>query len=146
MIWIVTANSNMCRFYHFDKHEVKIDLLKELTHPTNKLKKSDYLTSDKPGHYNTDGSGGGSYSPHTDPKTVEIDNFAREIAHELNHGRNSNAYNHLIIITAPHMNGLIFKHLNKHVKTLVTQEIQKDVMSLAHHELLSFLKENDNKS
>lgn len=142
MIWIITANSNMCRFYHFDKHNVTIDLLKELSHPVNKLKKSEYLTSDKPGHYSTSGARGGAYAPHTDPKEAEIDSFAREIAHELNHGRSTNAYNHLIIISAPHMNGLISKHLDKHVKELVTKEIQKDVMPLAHHELLSFLEKN----
>lgn len=145
MIWIVTANSNMCRFYHFDKHDVKVDLVKELSHPLNKLKKSEYLTSDKPGHYETGGSGGGgAFSPHTDPKVVEIDNFAREIARELNQGRNLNAYNHLMIITASHMNGLISKHLDKHVKELITHEIQKDVMSLSQHELITFLEKNIN--
>lgn len=142
MIWIITANSNTCRFYHFDKHEATIDLLKELSHPVNKLKKSEYLTSDKPGHYGTNRAGSGSYAPHTDPKEAEIDSFAREIAQELNHSRTTNAYNHLIIVTAPHMNGLISKHLDKHVKELVTKEIQKDVMSLAQHELLSFLEKN----
>ena len=40
------------------------------------------------------------------------------------------------------MNGLIFKHLDKHVKALVTHEIQKDVMPLAHHEFLAFLEKN----
>jgi len=140
MTWIVTANSNVCRIYHFDKKIAKTDLLKEINHPLNKLKKSEYLTSDKPGHYQTDGTAGGSYSPHTDPKTVETDDFAREIAHELNRGRNTNAYKKLIIITPAHMTGLLNKHLDKHVKELVSNEIQKDVMSLSHKEMIIFLE------
>lgn len=142
MIWVVTANSNMCRIYHFDKHPKKITLLKEINHPENKLKKSDYLTSDRPGRYHTDNSAGGAYSPHSDPKEVAIDSFSREIANELNSGRNTNAYKNLIVVADPHMQGLLFKHLDKHVKDLITNEIQKDIMQLTEHELLQFLGKN----
>lgn len=142
MTWIVTANSNACRIYQFDQKMTKTDLIKEINHPLNKLNSGEHLTTDKPGRYQTDDAAGGAYSPHTDPKTVEIDNFAREIAHELNHGRNTNAYKNLIIITPPHMNGLLNKHLDKHVKELIRHEIQKDVMTLSHKEMISFLEDN----
>jgi len=141
MIWIVAANSNMCRIYHFDKHPKKITLLKEISHPENRLKTSD-ITSDKPGKYKNDGSAGGAYSSHTDPKAVEIDNFSREIAQALNHGRNSNAYKNIILVTPSHMDGLISKHLDKHVKELVTDKIQKDIMQLSEHDLLDFVIKN----
>ena len=140
MIWVVTANTNMCRIYQFDRRSEEIALLKEINHPENKLKKGDYLTSDRPGHYQTDSSARGAYSPHSDPKEVVIDVFSREIAIELNKGRNSHAYKNLIIITPPHMNGLLSKHLDTHVKYLIESEIQKDVMSLSQHELLIFLQ------
>jgi len=142
MTWIVTANTNLYRIYHYDKNPEKIALVKEVNHPENKLKKGDFLTSDKPGKYQTDGTGGGSYSPRTDPKVVEIDNFSREIALELNHGRTANAYSNLIVIMPPHMHGLLSEHLDKHVKALIKKEIQKDVTHLAHNELLEFLKTN----
>ena len=142
MTWIVAANTNKCCIYHFDKNPKTVSLLKEINHSENRLKKSDYLTSDKPGRYQTDGSAGGTYSPHTDPKAAEVDSFAREIAHELNHGRNVQAYKNLIIITPSHMNGLLHQHLDKHVNELIISEIQKDVMTLSHHELLAFLEEH----
>jgi len=35
---------------------------------------------------------------------------------------------------------LLFQHINKLVKKLVTHNIEKDLMHLPDHELLSFLK------
>jgi protein required for attachment to host cells len=141
MIWIVNMNSNICRIYDYAKSPEKLNLLKEIQHPDSKLKKSD-LVSDKQGHYKTDGSVHGAYSQHSDPKEITIDDFSREIAKELNHGRTANAYNALVIITPPHMNGLLHQHLDKHVNDLVTHNIQKDISNCSDHELLEFLKIN----
>ncbi|OGT45860.1 MAG: hypothetical protein A3E83_00590 [Gammaproteobacteria bacterium RIFCSPHIGHO2_12_FULL_41_20] len=137
-IWVIVANSSLCRFYLYEKNK-EISLLKEIVHPENKLKKSDYLTSDKPGHYKTDAASGSAYESHTDPKKVAIDNFAREIAKALQHGRTNNEYQKLIIIIPPTMHGLLFQHLDKHVKNLISHNIQKDVIHLSHDKLLSLL-------
>ncbi|PIZ03806.1 MAG: host attachment protein [Gammaproteobacteria bacterium CG_4_10_14_0_8_um_filter_38_16] len=142
MIWIVTTNSNLCRIYEFDQHTQKIALLKEMNHPENREKTGDNLTSDKPGHYNTMSSLGGAYAPHSDPKEVEVDRFSREIAEILNHGRNTQAYKKWVLITPDYMNGLISKHMDKHVKELIWAEIHKDVMHLPEHELQQFIQEN----
>ncbi len=141
MIWVVNTNSNKCHIYHYQKSPALLTLVKEIAHPENRLKKSDYLTSDKPGRYLSDTSGaGGSFGQRTDPKEIAIDDFSREIAHELNHGRSTHAYEKLIIITPPHMNGLLFHHLDKHVKNLIVNTIQKDLQHLTEAELLTLLK------
>jgi protein required for attachment to host cells len=137
MTWIVTADSTRCRIYQLDESDKKLELIKEFTHPDAHLKKGEYLTDDKPGRYKSDASqGGGSYSPHSDPKEVIVDNFARTIATELNRGRNAQAYKKIITVCLPHMKGLLYKHLDKHVKELISQDIEKDVMHLAPHELI----------
>lgn len=147
MIWVVNTNSNICRIYDYQKTPAQLTLVKEINHPENKLKKSDYLTSDKPGRYQSSATGAaGAYSPHTDPKAAAIDQFSREIANELDHGRKTNAYKQLIIITQPHMDGLLQHHLDKHVKSLVTHTIQKDATHLGSHELLGFLQTNTHYS
>jgi len=138
MKWIITANTNLCRIYQFDKHGAKVVLLKEINHPENRQKTGDSLTSDKPGRYQSDVSMGGAYSPHTDPKDVAIDQFSRQVAEELNKGRNLNAYKDLVIITPDHMNGLLLKHLDKHVVELISSQIHKDVMHLSQHELVEY--------
>jgi len=140
-IWVVVADSNMCRIYHYSKKPMRLSLIKELNHPENKLRDMD-ITSSKPGRYQSDNSSHGTYSQQSDPKEIQIDNFFREIANELDHGRNIQAYENLIIITTPHMTGLLFKHINKNVKNLVLNNIEKDMTRLPESELLSFLNEH----
>lgn len=141
MILVVASNSNTCRFYHYSKHPAQLTLIKEIYHPENKLKNGD-LASDKSGHYKGDEGGRGSYSPHMDIKDVQIDNFSREVAKILDHERNENEYEKLIIIAPPHISGLLNGHLNKHVKELICNYIHKDLLHLSEQELLHFLQEN----
>ncbi|MEO8402788.1 MAG: host attachment protein [Gammaproteobacteria bacterium] len=142
MIYVVNTNTNNCKIYHYEKNPARLTLLKEINHPEIKLKKSDYLTSDKPGRYKNDAAGGGAYQQRTDPKEVEIDNFSRDIARELDQGRTKNNFEKLILIAPSHMTGLLFQHLNKHVKELVINNIQKDLQHLKDHELLEYLQVN----
>ena len=142
MIWVVNTNSNTCHIYNYQKSPEQLSLLKEINHPENKLKTGDYFTSDKPGHYQTSSTTHGAFAPHTDPKEAAIDAFSREIAKELNHGRKINSYNKLILISAPHMNGLVHHHLDKHVKDILTHNIEKDFLNLTDQELIVFLREN----
>lgn len=141
LTWVVITDSNCCRIYHYHKNPEKLVLFNEINHPENKLKDAE-LTSDTLGRYQTGASAHGAYAPHSDPKEVKIDDFSREIAKELEKGRNMNAYNQLIIISSPHMNGLLFKHLDKHVQELVKNNIKKDAIHLTENELLEFLHTN----
>ena len=141
MILVINTNTNDCKIYHYDKHPAQLTLVKEISHPDNKLKNGD-LTSDKEGHYKATQSGRGAYSPRTEAKEVEIINFSKEIAQDLNQRRNENELERLILIAPPHMYGLISQHLNKHVMSLVSNHIQKDLIHLKEHELLDFLKKN----
>ncbi len=138
--WVVTTDTNTCRIYHYKKKPRELTLLKEIQHPENKLRDID-LTSGKPGHYKSSGSAHGAYSQPSDPKEIKITDFSREIAKELDHGRNMHAYEKLIVIAPPHMNGLLFQHINKHVKNLITHCIEKDLLHLDDHKLLDFLHE-----
>lgn len=140
MTWIVSTNSNLCRIYLFNPHEKKVTLLKELSHPENRQKSGEYLTSDKPGHYQS-GTAHGSYEPHTDPKENGIQHFSREIAEILNHARAKNEYTKLILIADPRMMGKLLENCDKHVKELIVNEIHKDIVHYTDHELLTFLKD-----
>ncbi len=137
--WVANINSNICRIYKYSKNPEQLTLLKEIKHPENKLRDID-LTSDKPGHYKSSGTTHGAYSQPSDPKEIKIDAFSREIAKELDHGRNTHAYKNLILIVPPHMNGLLSQHMNKHVHDLVAHNIEKDLIHMSDHELLSFLR------
>jgi protein required for attachment to host cells len=137
--WIVISNTNTCKIYQYNKVPYNLSLIKEIHHDENRLKDID-ITTDKSGHYQNSSSGQGSFVPQSDPKEVQIDTFSKEIADELDKARNVNAYGHLIIIAAPRMYGFLNQHLNKHVKALVKQDIQKDIISFSDNELEHFLK------
>jgi protein required for attachment to host cells len=138
LTWVVITDSSCCRIYHYHKKPEQLVLINEINHPENRLKDTD-LTSDTLGRYQTGESAHGAYAPHSDPKEVKIDDFAREISKELEKSRNINAYNNLVVISPPHMDGLLLKHLDKHVRELVTHNINKDAIHLAEDELLDFL-------
>lgn len=141
MMLVVNANSTLCRLYHYNKSAKQLTLLKEFEHPEGKLKNQD-LVSDKPGHYQADHSARGAYQPPHEATEIEMDNFARNIAHELDHQRLTNSFDKLILIAPPHFYGLLSQHMNKHVKGLVTNCIQKDLLVFSERELLDFLHSN----
>ena len=140
MIWLININSSQCRIYDYQKKPAQITLIKEFSNAAARHKASDGLTSDKPGRYQSMGTRGGAYSPHTDPKENEVDHFARDVAKELDHGRNTNLYKEIILIAPPHMLGLLNLHTDKHVKELVIDSIHNDLIYMKDHELLDFLK------
>lgn len=139
MKWVVTANTNHCKIYHYQRKEGVLTLVKEIAHPENKLRDID-ITSDKPGHYKTNHTARGAYTQETDPKEALIDNFAKEIAKTLEVGRNEQAYEQLFFMIPAQMNGLIQKHLDKHVTPYIKENHQKNVMSLSPKELVAYLK------
>lgn len=141
--WIIVFDSTICRIYQYNKNQLV--LIKELQHPENKLRDID-ITSDKPGRYQSRGYAHGAYSQESDPKEIKIENFSREIAHVLDHGRNTQAYENIILVASPHMNGLLIKHLNKQVKNLIIHNIEKNLIPLTENDLLVHLKELTKKT
>lgn len=138
MDWVIVCDSSTCFIYEYDRQT--LHLLKEISHPENKLKDFD-LTSDKPGRYQSGESRKGSYEQKMDPKAVKINDFIREVSKKLEHGRTQHDYDHLIFITPPQISGLFSEHLNHHVKNLIRNNIHKDIVHLPQHQLLSFLHE-----
>jgi protein required for attachment to host cells len=132
MIWVIAANAIACRIFLYGRNPTRLTLISEIFHPENRLKKQEFLA---------DGSRG-VFSPRTDPKDVELDNFARDIGHEISHGRKTSAFNHLIILTTPHMLGLIVRHLDKQSRGMVLNTIQKDPQHFGGRDILTCLKEN----
>lgn len=138
MKWIMLANSNDCRIYEYDRHDRHLALVDEISHPENRLKVHD-LTTDHPGHYRS-GSNRGSFAPEVSPLDQSIDDFAREIAKRLDKGRNQHAYEDVTLLVPAKMEGLLFKHLNKHTRALIKLIVQKNVIFMSEHELSKYLE------
>ena len=143
MVWVINSNSNTCRIYQYNKPTSKLDLINEISHPDLKAKVSE-MVSDKPGKYKASKSARGAYSPPSDPKEVKIDNFLHEIADLINQERFKNAFNKLILIAPPQVEGILMLHMDKHVKEMIICSIQKDLIHLNQKDLLEVLDDTPN--
>lgn len=142
MIWVVIADSNHCCIYSYQRTPALLNLVKEMVHPEIRQKTSEFLTSDKPGHYKAKDGAHGAFMPPTDPKEVAMNKFAKEISEFLDSSRKKQSYDKIIFIAAPRVNGLIYNQLNQNVTHLITNNINKDYMHMSDNELLAYLREN----
>jgi protein required for attachment to host cells len=137
--WILVANAAAAKLYSNDGPKKGLRKIREFNHPASREKGSE-LVSDRPGHYQSHGNGHGAYvSGHT-PKEVEAEHFALELCKELDHARTTNAYQRLILVSAPGFLGLIKGHLSHHVKQLVSEMLEKDYTKIDEKALASHLE------
>ena len=142
--WIMIANASEAYCYSIDnkqlvKGRIDLELLNSYTHPESRKKDGD-LISDRSGHYQSGTLGHGSYITPTDPKEHEAVSFAKEIADILESGRIANDYQSLILISPPHFHGLLNKHINKNVSSLIREKIEKDYTKVGKKQLTEHLK------
>ncbi len=137
-IQILIANASEAKHYEAEHLGDKLTLIKEYQHPQSRAKRMD-LVSDRPGHYISRDSAHGALENTSDPKEVEADQFARELAVDLNHL--DNADSQWILITPPHFFGLLNKHIHDNVRKLLFYHLEKDYTKLPQKQLLNYLVE-----
>lgn len=142
--WILVADTVQAKVYttpNTEGNPIHLKLEADLEHPEGAKKNQD-LVSDRPGHYQTGHSAGGSYGE-SNPKEVEDDKFARHIACFLEEARNANKVESLIVIAAPHFFGLIEKYLSKSLHALTERVLHKHYTELSIPELEEALARKD---
>lgn len=137
--WIVVANASLARLYFNNGPKKGLQLFKELNHPESRKKASD-LVSDRPGHSPGSGNGQGAFVPATDPKQHEAERFALELSKELEHGRAANHYERLIMVASSPFIGVLNQRLSGHVRSLVSETIEKDYTRATPRELTGHLE------
>lgn len=130
MTWLIVANASQATVYETEASPRSLKLLKEYLHPASRAKGSE-LASDRPGHFKQEARGmegttHGAFNEPINPKDYEHERFAIELAKELDAGRAANQYGDLIIVAAPHFHGLLNKHLNAQVASMMSRHIDKD--------------------
>lgn len=150
--WIVIANASDAFIYlldqeAFSKGKIKIDLVATHNHPQSRQKDGD-LISDRSGYFHNDSNkiGPGSYNAPTDPKKHEADIFAKKIITELESARTLHHFDKLILIVPPQFYGLLNKHSNKNINSLIMLTIEKDYTKTPSKKLLEYLNHHLLKS
>jgi len=142
--WIIVADASSGRIFKTTGKIENMALIEEFDHPESRNKGTDLIT-DRPGSAQQAGIHGG-LPPKTEPKKVEADHFAIEIAQHINKKHGENAFAKLVIVAPPHFLGLLRNHLNSNVKKLISQIVHKDFSQLKEHQLKDSLHKNIQKA
>jgi len=132
--WVVIANASTARIYG-KNGQSHLSLITEFDHPASRKKARD-LTTDGAGRYRARGGlAGGIYSSRTNPKEVEADHFANQLAKFLDHHHKLNDFKKLLLVMAPPFQGLLKNHIGDQLRHTISGEIPKDYHTATAKEL-----------
>ncbi len=134
---LLIANASTARVFSYQARE-EFNLVKEFDHPQSRQKGSD-LVSDRPGHNQGSSGGHGEFTPATNPKQVEAERFARELAGWLDDERKQNRCHQLMLVAPPSFLGMLNKSINEQTMQLVYQSLDKDYSQVIQRDLPKML-------
>lgn len=137
--WILVASASEAILYVNKGISKGLEKIAAFDHPDSRKKASD-LVSDRPGHMQSAGNGHGARQPATDPKQHAHETFARKIANHIEQGRTGNLYQRLIVAAEPRFRGLLNNTFSAHVRSLISESLDKDYTKATHKELSGHLE------
>ncbi len=144
--WILVADASRARLFSVSEssnHDHLGDgqppawvLEQELEHPKSRAKVSELVSgqqgrSQQSGNHNLHPA----MSERTDPKEVEAEVFARQLAEVLHQGNTHNRFERLVLIAPPHFLGLLRSTIDPQVAKRVVLSLDKDYTHLPLREL-----------
>lgn len=111
-------------------------LVRAFAHPRSAMKGSDLIT-DRPGrlHQPTGDGHRSAADPRTDPKRVEMQAFARELADALDTVVTARHAQRVALVAPPKFLGELREALHTPVRQVVSGSLDADLTGLAEHEL-----------
>jgi protein required for attachment to host cells len=96
---------------------------------------------DKPGRVNHSAGYPSAVEPHEDRDHVESRRFATELANSLEHRRQENRFDQLIVIAPPKFLGVLRDAWTPSLRNMISLEFHQDLMTLPDAELQQRLEE-----
>ena len=139
--WVLVADSSRARIFSTTSQIAPLYEIETLAHPEGRLHEQ-ALTTDLPGS-DRDAAGAGRHAMGTEvsPKQQESINFARCIANHLNGAYSNQKYEHLIIVAAPGLLGILRKQLAANIAKHIVLELDKNLAQLKASEIRKHLPE-----
>jgi protein required for attachment to host cells len=119
--WILVADGARARILDRPKKLGPITEIQSLANPGARLHDSE-LTTDAPGRSSRHGVG-----QQASAKEHEAENFARDLAHRLDAGRNHGSCRNIVLVAPPQFLGMLRKNLSGPCASMVTAEFAKDL-------------------
>lgn len=132
LTWVLVAESSRARIFVAAGPRKKLEEIAALSQPTARLKEGE-LVSDAPGRsFDSGGQGRHAMGNEGEHKLHEADEFARDIAAQLDTARQSREFGQLILVAPPQFLGLLRKHLSSACAATVVATVNKN---LVQHEV-----------
>src|SRR5688572_5818972 len=127
-LWILIADKSRGRVFASAGRGRDLTEVRGFVHPAGRQGDREILT-DRAGRVRTGLAGRAvtALSPHTDPKEVEAERFAAELARVLDHAREREEFNALALIAPPHFLGLLRDRLDEQTRQRVVASEHKDL-------------------
>lgn len=149
--WILVCDASRARLFQENPGRKGLAQVEELEHTESRARVRDRVTDAQgrkpvgpPPASMVQGQGGAhgrpGAQPETDPKEVEAQKFARQLAGVLAKGLNDHAYERLVVVAPPHFLGMIRSMVSPQVKKHIEVTIDKDFTTLDLKELTKRLE------
>jgi len=125
---IVLANSAAAKIYRYDATDKKLELLSQISSPKAALKTREIMADEAGRYQNSSSYNQGTYGYRTDPKKVEAEKFAAELALSLE--KINQQINSFVIIAPGHFQNFLKNKLEKAVLDKTSDFIDKDYTKL----------------
>ena len=138
-IFVVVADSTAARIFTAESTSSPLIEIDTMAHPQGRLHERD-LTSDLPGKSKGgNGSGGHAYQAETDPKKIEMTDFAKQVVGYLDDARNANKISSLLLVASPSFLGELRTHLSTEASKSIVFELDKNLTRLSVDEIRQHL-------
>jgi len=137
--WVIVANSSFAEIYSIEPGR-DIHKIRYIDFPDAR-KRSGEINSERSGRsHESIGSSRHALGKRVDAHTHEMQIFAHDLAHLVNHEQTEHAFDKLALICPPHFLGELRPLLSEAVKKCVYKEINKDLpAALSEQERLDHL-------
>lgn len=140
-ICVVVADSTQVRIFASSRRMDSLDELCTLDNPEGRLRDQE-LETDRSGRQSATRSAGyHGYGGDKSTQRHETDEFALEVARQLEQRRRNGEFDQLILVAPPKLLGDLRKHMSSDCDRLVSREINKNLLHEDHSELLARLRE-----
>lgn len=134
--WIVVANSSFAKIYKAENNNKLIEI-RELQHPESRLHDQDLVSSTPGRTFSSVGTRRSMLEPTTTPKEQEMNLFAKEISHCLEHHKET--LGRIYIFASPSFLGLLRQHFSSAIDTLIAGQVDRDLTHSTTEEIRAHL-------
>ncbi len=131
LTWILTADGHHARVWEWKSREQPLALVPDFVRRVeNASKFSRDMKTDRPGRsFASTGKGRSAIEAKSDPHTHEKDEFARELANDLDEALKDHRFRRLVVIAPPHMLGSLRQQFSPQLEQVIAGQSDKDYMN-----------------